>query len=109
MGLHKISKERLAEFKKLCEEKGIKYNVESLHLLPKNWSQIDRTEERLEAKFVSIVHVVYSFAIKSKTSWDFESLSVATYQLFLYDATIINCELAYWLMRQWNISLNLIL
>ena len=29
MGLHKISEERLAEFKKLCEEKGIKYETDA--------------------------------------------------------------------------------
>lgn len=28
MGIHKISDEHLAEFKKLCEEKGIKYETE---------------------------------------------------------------------------------
>lgn len=28
MGLHKISDKHLAEFKQLCEEKGIKYETE---------------------------------------------------------------------------------
>ncbi len=58
----------------------------------KNEFEIDVKGVEREWKIVWIVGVVYWFGINCNRGWVFKVVSVGSYELFLYDGRIINCD-----------------